>query len=38
MIMARSMAAGKHGVGEIAESYILIRRQRETDTQSGLGF
>lgn len=35
MIVAGSMATGKHSVGETAESYILIPRLRETDTQSG---
>lgn len=27
--MAESMAAGRHGAGEVAESYILIYRQKE---------
>jgi hypothetical protein len=27
--MAESMAAGRHGAGEVAESYILIHKQGE---------
>jgi hypothetical protein len=27
--MAGNMAAGKHGTGEVADSYILIHKQRE---------